>query len=97
MYKRQLKRYQVHVKAAGKIIEYLSATVHLGLMCRKDNKLEDVQLEYDLETYVDTDDAHKADDRRSVSGVAVYCGDTIVPCFPRRRNVSPYSLQKLST
>ena len=66
---------EVHVKAARKIIEYLSATAHLGLTFRKDSKLEDVQLEYDLQTCVDADYAHKADDRRSVSGVAICCGD----------------------
>ena len=41
---------EIHVKAAWKIIEYLSATAHLGLTFREDSKLEDVQLEYDLET-----------------------------------------------
>ena len=71
------------VKAARKIIEYLSAAAHLGLTLRKDSKLEDVQLEYDLETYVDADYAHKADDRRSVSGVAVCCGGTLVSWFSR--------------
>ena len=62
---------EVHVKAARKKIEYLSATTHLGLTFRKDNKLEEVQFEYILETYVNADYAHKTDDRRSVSGVAV--------------------------
>ena len=65
---------EVHVKEARKIIEYLSATAHLGLTFRKDSKLKEVQLDYDLETYVDADYAHKANDRRSVSGVAVCCG-----------------------
>ena len=74
---------EVHVKAARKIIEYLSTTAKLGLTFRKDNKLEDVQLEYDLETYVDADYAHKADDRRSVSGVAVCCGGTLASRFSR--------------
>ena len=74
---------EVHVKAARKIIEYLSATAHLGLTFRKDSKLEDVQLEYDWETYVEADNAYKADDRRSVSGVAVCCGGTLVAWFSR--------------
>ena len=71
---------EVHVKAANnwKIIEYLSAMAHLGLTFRKDSKLEDVQLDYDLETYVDGYYAHKADGRRSVSCVAVCCGGTLV-------------------
>ena len=46
---------EVHVKAARKTIECLSAAAHLGLTFRKDSKLEDAQLEYDLETYVDAD------------------------------------------
>ena len=61
---------EVHVEAARKIIEYLSATDHLVLTFRKDSKLEKVQLDYELETYVDEDYAHKADDRRSVYAVA---------------------------
>ena len=42
-----------------------------------------VQLEYDLATYVDADYAHKAEDRRSVSGVAVCCRGTLVSWFFR--------------
>ena len=42
----------VHVKAARKILEYLGATAHLGLTFRREIKLEDVHLEYDIETYV---------------------------------------------
>ena len=74
---------EVHVKAARKIIEYLSVTAHLGLTFRKDSKLEDVQLEYDLETYVDADYTHKTNDRRSVSGVAVCWEGTLVSWFSR--------------
>ena len=40
--------------------------------------LRDVQLEYDLGDYVDANYAHRAEDRRSVSGVAVFCGGTLV-------------------
>ena len=76
---------EVHVKAARKIIEYLSATVHLSLTFSNDSKLEDVRLEYDLETYVDADYAHKADNMRSVSGVAVCCGGTLESWFSRTR------------
>ena len=61
----------VHVKAATKVLEYMSATAHLGLTLREESKLGDVHLKYDLETYVDADYAHKAEDRRSISGVAV--------------------------
>ena len=74
---------EVHVKVTRKIIDYLSAAAHLGLTVRKDSKLEDVQLEYDLETYVDADYAHKAEDRRSVSGTAVCCGGALVSWFSR--------------
>ena len=35
---------EIHVKAARKVPEYLSATAHLGLTFRKQRKLEDVQL-----------------------------------------------------
>ena len=74
---------EVHVKAARKIVEYLGATAHLGLPLRKDSKLGEVQLDYDLKTYVDADYAHKADDRRTVSGVAVCCGGTPVSWFSK--------------
>ena len=56
---------EVHVKAARKVLEYLSFEAHLALTFRKNSKLGDVQLEYDLEAYVDADYAHKAEDRRS--------------------------------
>ena len=81
---------EVHVKADRKIIGHLSATTHLGLTFRKDSKLEGVQLEYDLETYVYADYAHKADDRRSVSGVAV-AGVHLCLGFQGSRIASPYA------
>ncbi|CAM9850875.1 unnamed protein product [Sphacelaria rigidula] len=52
-----------HYKAAQKILQY---------------DLECVQLDYDLDTYVDADYAHKAKDRCSVSGVAICCEGTLV-------------------
>ena len=61
----------------------MNATAHLGLTFRKESKLGGVQLEYNLETYVDADYAHKAEDKRSVSGVAVCCGRTLVFWFSR--------------
>ena len=64
----------IHCKAAQKILEYLNATSDLDLTSRRDRDLESVQMEFDLETYVEADYAHKAEDRRSVSGVAVCCG-----------------------
>ena len=65
------------------ILEYLNATSGLGLTFRKDSDLGSVQLGIDLETYVDADYAHKAEDRRSVSGVAVSCGGVLVYWFSR--------------
>ena len=43
-------------------------------------------MEFDEETDVDADYAHKPEDRRSVSGVAVCCGGTLVSWFSRTRN-----------
>ena len=72
------------MKAARKFLEYLRAAAHhLGLTFRRENMLEDVQLEYDLETYVDADYAHRAEDRRSVSSVAVCCADMLVSWLSR--------------
>ena len=89
---------EVHVKAARKIIEYLSVTAHLGLTFRKDSKLEDVQLEYDLETYVDADYAHKADDRRVRSLVWLsVVGAPLCRGFLGRKSASRYPLQRRST
>ena len=76
-----LKRYLVHVKVVKKTIEYLSATANLSLTFRNGSKLEGVQLEYDVETNVHAGYAHKADGRRSVSGVAVCCGGGLVSWF----------------
>ena len=42
-----------------------------------------MQIEIDLETYVEAEYAHKAEDRRSVSGMAVCCGGTLVSWFAR--------------
>ena len=88
---------EVHVKVTRKIIDYLSATAHLGLTFRKDSKLEDVQLEHDLETYVDADYVHKADDRRSVLCVAVCCGAPLCRRFVGRKSAPPFPLQRRST
>ena len=64
-------------------LEYLNATSDLGLTFRRDSDSGSVQLEFDLETYVDADYARKAEDRRSVSGVAVSCGGALVSWFSR--------------
>ena len=49
-----------------------------------------VQLEFDLETYVNADYTHKAENKRSVSGVAVSCKDAILSCSLGRRSASLY-------
>ena len=53
-----------------------------------------MQLEYDLETYLDADYAHKADDRRSVSGVAVCCGGALLSWFSRTQKYVTLSTTK---
>ena len=72
----------IHYKAAQKILGYTNATSDLGLTFRRDSDSGSVQLEFDLETYVDANYAHKAG-RRSVSGVAVSCGGALVSWFSR--------------
>ena len=72
----------IHCKAAHKIFEYLNATSDLGLTFRRDD-LGSAHLEFDLETYVDEDYARKAEDRRSVSGVAICCGGTLASWLSR--------------
>ena len=61
----------------------MNATLDLGRRFKRDSGLDSVQLEFDLETYVDADYARKAEDRRSVSGVAVSCGGALVSWFSR--------------
>ena len=73
----------IHYKAAQKILEHLNATLELGSTFRRDSDLGSVQTSFDLETYVDANYAHKAEDRRSVSGVAVCCGGTLVSWLSR--------------
>ena len=73
----------IHFKAAQKILEYLNATSDLRPTSRRNSGLGSVQLEFDLETYVEADYAHKAEDRRSVSGTAVCCGGALVSWFSR--------------
>ena len=73
----------IHYKAAQKILGYTNATSDLGLTFRRDSDLGAVQLELDLETYVDADYAHKAENMRSICGVAVSCRGTLVSWFSR--------------
>ena len=74
---------EVLVKAARNVFEYLTAPAPLGLTFRKESNMGDVQLESDLETCIGADYAHHAEGRRSVSGVAVCCGGTLVSWFCR--------------
>ena len=73
----------IHCKAAQKILEYLNASSDLWLTFRRDGDLGSVQLEFDMETHVDADYSHKAEDGRSVSGATVYCGGAMVSWFSR--------------
>ena len=57
----------------------MNATLDLGRRFKRDSGLDSVQLEFDLETYVDADYAHKAHDRPSVADVAVSGGGAPVP------------------
>ena len=84
-------------QAARKIIKYLSATDQLGLTFRKDSKLEKVQLEHDLETYVDGDYAQKADDRRLISCASACCRGTLVPWFSRTQKCVALFTTEVST
>ena len=58
-------------KAARKIIAYLKATKHLGVVFRRREDLK-------LSLFADEDYADRCNDRRSVSGVAVMLGNTAV-------------------
>ena len=60
-----------HWRSARKILAYLNKTKDLGLMFVKDGDRK-------LSVYVDADYANKDNDRRSVSGVAVMVGGTVV-------------------
>ena len=60
-----------HWRAVCKIISYLNGTKKLGLVFSKGGGLK-------LSVHVDADYADKANDRRSVSGVAVMLGGTSV-------------------
>ena len=58
-------------RVVRKIISYLNKTKDLGLVFVKDGDRK-------LSVYVDVDYANKDNDRRSVSGVAVMVGGTVV-------------------
>ena len=60
-----------HWRVVRKIIPYLNKTEDLGLVFVKDGDRK-------LSVYVDADYANKDNDRRSVSGVAVMVGGTVV-------------------
>ena len=60
-----------HWRVVRKIISYLNKTKDLGLLFVKDGDRK-------LSAYVDADYANKDNDRRSVSGVAVMVGGTVV-------------------
>ena len=51
-------------------------------------------MEYDIKASVDADYAHKAEDRRSISGVAVRCGGTPLSLFSRTQKCVTLSTTK---
>ena len=51
-----------HNKAAQKILDYLKASSNLGFVFRKSGASGCVQLEFDLDAYVDADYNHKVED-----------------------------------
>lgn len=73
----------VHYKVAHNILEHLNATSDLGFTLGRDSDLGSVQLEFDLKTYIAADYAHEAENRRSVSDMAVSCGRGLVFWFRR--------------
>ena len=74
---------RIHYKAAQTILEHLNATSDVGLTFKRGGDMESMHMEFNSETYVDADYAHKAEDGRSVSGVSVFCGGTLVSWFSR--------------
>lgn len=68
----------IHHKATQKILEYLNAASDLGSLLKGGSNLESIQLDNNLDTYVDADYAHKAEGRHSVSCVAISCRGTLV-------------------
>ena len=70
----------IYYKAAQEVLECLNVTSDLCITFRRDARsdLGSVRLEFDLETYVDEDYAHKVEDRRSVSDVALSCRGALV-------------------
>lgn len=65
-----------HWKAARKILEYLRAADLLGLSFQRDIKLN--EYEFDLDACVDAVYSGKATGRRSVSGAAIFCDNSVV-------------------
>ena len=57
--------------------------VAVGLTFKRHDDLGSVHLEFGLKTCVDTDYAHKAEDRRSVSGGTICFGGTRVSWLSR--------------
>lgn len=99
---RAIERFSHHpkpirCKAVHSIIECLNAASDIWLLFRMDSIMGSVQVESDSETYVDTNYAHKAEDRHSVSGVAASCGVRLFRGFLGRRSTSHYLLLKQGT
>ena len=76
-----------HWRAVRKTIAYLNKTKDLGLVFVKDGDRK-------LSVYVDADYANKDNDRRSVSGVAVMVGGTVVNASSTTQHCVPLSTRE---
>lgn len=79
-----------HYKVAKKILTYSNPTSDLGLLFKKGSDWGCIQLDFDFDTYVDSDYARTAEGRLSVSDLAVCFGATPVSwLFKIQKYVTP--------
>lgn len=75
-------------KVACKNSENLYSTAHLGPTYRKGDTTS-IEIIFNLDFYeVDADYGQKVNDRRPVSGSAIFCGESLVTCFLRTQKKS---------
>ena len=90
---------EVHVEAARKIIEYLSASAHLGLTFRKDSELDIYMCSWITtwrRTWTRTTPTRPTIGVRSLAWLSV-AGVHLCRGFLGHRNASPYQIPKRST
>lgn len=73
---------KAHWRAAYIILEYMRRTVDLGLIYSRKGDIG-VEMQCDLQVFVDAAYSSKASDRRSVLDIAVTCGGSPVAWFSR--------------